>query len=88
MLKCFSNENAEAWRRRMFFTYMKGVVTQAVEQGHWLLVDEINLASSECLDVLVEVYTIYIFLRFIFKICLTFFKINFSILILNISLSY
>jgi midasin len=38
----------------MTFSYVKGVMSEAVEQGHWLLVDEINLASAECLDALAE----------------------------------
>uniref|UniRef100_A0A1I8BCV5 Midasin n=1 Tax=Meloidogyne hapla TaxID=6305 RepID=A0A1I8BCV5_MELHA len=56
MFKYFADEDdIESWRRRMFFAYVKGVATEALEQGHWLLVDEINLASAECLDVIVEV---------------------------------
>uniref|UniRef100_A0A915P399 Midasin n=2 Tax=Meloidogyne TaxID=189290 RepID=A0A915P399_9BILA len=55
MIKYFADKNdGESWRRRMFFAYVKGVVTEAIEQGQWLLVDEINLASTECLDVIVE----------------------------------
>ncbi|VDM40792.1 unnamed protein product [Toxocara canis] len=37
------------------FAYVRGVVARAAEHGDWLLVDEINLAPSECLDAIVHV---------------------------------
>uniref|UniRef100_A0A914ZUI6 Midasin n=2 Tax=Parascaris univalens TaxID=6257 RepID=A0A914ZUI6_PARUN len=37
------------------FAYVRGVVAEAVERGDWLLVDEINLAPSECIDAIVHV---------------------------------
>uniref|UniRef100_A0AC35TJ71 Midasin n=1 Tax=Rhabditophanes sp. KR3021 TaxID=114890 RepID=A0AC35TJ71_9BILA len=37
------------------FAYIKGIVAEAAEKGDWLLVDEINLSSSECLDAIVHV---------------------------------
>ena len=37
------------------FAYVEGIVSKAAKNGHWLLVDEINLASSECLDAIVHV---------------------------------
>lgn len=37
------------------FAYVRGVVAEAVEFGHWILVDEINLAPLECLDAIVQV---------------------------------
>ncbi|PAV80645.1 hypothetical protein WR25_15997 [Diploscapter pachys] len=36
------------------FALTKGAVLEAAEQGHWLLVDEINLAPPECLDAIVH----------------------------------
>ncbi|MFH4981499.1 hypothetical protein AB6A40_008208 [Gnathostoma spinigerum] len=36
------------------FSYVRGAVAEATEHGDWLLVDEINLASSECLDALMN----------------------------------
>lgn len=50
--RCFNK--GDKWRRQLLFSYVKGIVTEAAEQGQWLLVDEINLASPECLDALVE----------------------------------
>ena len=35
------------------FARMDGLLVQAMKQGHWLLLDEINLASSETLQVLI-----------------------------------
>lgn len=37
------------------FSYISGIVSKAVEFGHWLLIDEINLASSECLDAIIQI---------------------------------
>lgn len=37
------------------FTYISGIVSKAVEFGHWLLLDEINLAPSECLDAIIQI---------------------------------
>ncbi|VBB33041.1 unnamed protein product, partial [Acanthocheilonema viteae] len=36
------------------FAYVHGAVTKAAEQGEWLLLDEINLATPECLDSIVH----------------------------------
>ncbi|CAI4227621.1 unnamed protein product [Auanema sp. JU1783] len=36
------------------FTIMRGAVLEAIEEGNWLLIDEINLASPECLDAIVH----------------------------------
>nr|pir hypothetical protein F55F10.2 - Caenorhabditis elegans [Caenorhabditis elegans] len=36
------------------FALQKGAVLEAAEKGHWLLVDEINLAPPECLDAIVH----------------------------------
>ncbi|PIC35238.1 hypothetical protein B9Z55_014659 [Caenorhabditis nigoni] len=36
------------------FALQKGAVLEAAEKGHWLLVDEINLAPPECLDAIVN----------------------------------
>lgn len=55
--QCFSQcfEQNEKGRCRLLFSYVKGILTESAEQGQWLLVDEINLASAECLNVLIEV---------------------------------
>ncbi|CAD6195224.1 unnamed protein product [Caenorhabditis auriculariae] len=36
------------------FALQKGAVLEAAQKGHWLLVDEINLAPPECLDAIVH----------------------------------
>uniref|UniRef100_A0AAF5PSU8 Midasin n=2 Tax=Wuchereria bancrofti TaxID=6293 RepID=A0AAF5PSU8_WUCBA len=36
------------------FAYVRGAVAEAAERGEWLLVDEINLATPECLDSVVR----------------------------------
>ncbi|MCP9257055.1 Midasin [Dirofilaria immitis] len=36
------------------FAYIHGAVAEAAERGEWLLVDEINLATPECLDSVVR----------------------------------
>jgi midasin len=38
------------------FAYVEGIVSKAAKNGHWLLIDEINLASSECLDAIIHVF--------------------------------
>lgn len=35
-----------------FFAFIEGALIKAVEQGHWILLDEINLATSETLEIL------------------------------------
>lgn len=52
LVRCFGQ--GDQWKRQLLFSYVKGIVAESTEQGYWLLVDEINLASPECLDVLVE----------------------------------
>uniref|UniRef100_A0A914D8T6 ATPase dynein-related AAA domain-containing protein n=1 Tax=Acrobeloides nanus TaxID=290746 RepID=A0A914D8T6_9BILA len=37
------------------FAYIRGIVSEAAELGHWLLIDEINLASPDCLESVVRV---------------------------------
>uniref|UniRef100_A0A914HG94 Midasin n=1 Tax=Globodera rostochiensis TaxID=31243 RepID=A0A914HG94_GLORO len=56
LAKCFrpGGDDDGAWRRRLLFAHVKGVLTEAAERGDWLLVDEINLAPVECMDALVE----------------------------------
>ncbi|CAI5447894.1 unnamed protein product [Caenorhabditis angaria] len=39
------------------FQLQKGAVLEAAEKGHWLLVDEINLAPPECLDAIIHAWT-------------------------------
>uniref|UniRef100_A0A915DGN9 Midasin n=1 Tax=Ditylenchus dipsaci TaxID=166011 RepID=A0A915DGN9_9BILA len=37
------------------FAYVQGIVSEAADKGYWLLIDEINLATAECLDAIVQV---------------------------------
>uniref|UniRef100_A0A0K0EEP4 Midasin n=1 Tax=Strongyloides stercoralis TaxID=6248 RepID=A0A0K0EEP4_STRER len=37
------------------FAYIEGIVSEAAHKGYWLLVDEINLSSSECLDAIIHI---------------------------------
>ncbi|KAK0425090.1 hypothetical protein QR680_009022 [Steinernema hermaphroditum] len=46
--------NQTLMTRALPFAYVSGVVAEAAEKGEWLLIDEINLASSECLDAIVQ----------------------------------
>lgn len=36
------------------FAYIRGIVSEATELGHWLLIDEINLASPDCLEAVIR----------------------------------
>ncbi|KAL3086989.1 hypothetical protein niasHT_025513 [Heterodera trifolii] len=57
LAKCFRHSGDDAaWRRRLLFAHVKGVLTEAAERGDWLLVDEINLAPVECMDALIELF--------------------------------
>ena len=35
---------------RLYFAFIQGVLTKAVSQGQWILLDEINMAESDVLD--------------------------------------
>lgn len=37
------------------FTYVPGIVSKALEVGDWLLIDEINLAPTECFDSIIQI---------------------------------
>lgn len=39
-------------RSNVLFGYVEGALVEAVREGHWILLDEINLASAETLEVL------------------------------------
>lgn len=39
-------------RTRPYFAFLEGALVQAMERGHWLLLDEINLATPETLQIL------------------------------------
>ena len=41
---------AEAIKGRFAFSFVDGVVIKALKEGHWLLLDEINLAPAELLE--------------------------------------
>ena len=45
-------ENALQSTQPVIFKHQEGVLTKALKYGHWILLDEINLASPETLDVL------------------------------------
>ncbi|KAJ1986122.1 AAA ATPase midasin [Dimargaris cristalligena] len=36
--------------RQLVFSFVEGSLVRAIQQGHWVLLDEINLASSETLE--------------------------------------
>ena len=40
----------EAMQGKVAFSFVDGVLVQALKEGHWLLLDEINLAPSETLE--------------------------------------
>lgn len=42
-------------KRRVDFRFAEGVLAQAMREGHWILLDEINLAPAELLERLVSV---------------------------------
>ncbi|EJD74394.1 midasin [Loa loa] len=48
--RCIESLKASA----VSFAYVRGAVAEAAERGEWLLVDEINLATPECLDSVVR----------------------------------
>lgn len=39
-------------KHNVLFGFVEGALVEAIKEGHWLLLDEINLASSETLEVL------------------------------------
>ena len=39
---------------RLYFAFIQGVLTTAITQGHWILLDEINMAESDVLDCVAE----------------------------------
>lgn len=47
----------ERAERHLTFAYLEGRIVQAARQGGWLLLDEINLASSDTLDSIVSLLT-------------------------------
>lgn len=51
--------------KRTLFEYMKGLLARCSEKGHWLLIDEINLAQPDCLDALTQVNVWPLLLHFV-----------------------
>jgi midasin (ATPase involved in ribosome maturation) len=45
-----ADSSIETKRATFAFSFVDGVLVQALRQGHWLLLDEINLASAETLQ--------------------------------------
>ena len=48
-------QRQEKSKESLLFSFVEGCLLQAMKNGHWLLLDEINLASPETLDCLLEV---------------------------------
>lgn len=46
------DKQAQFMKENVLFGYVEGALVEAVKHGHWLLLDEINLASNETLEVL------------------------------------
>ena len=40
---------------KLLFSFVNGVLTDAVQKGEWILLDEINMADTEVLECLSEV---------------------------------
>jgi midasin len=40
----------EAIEGKFAFAFVEGVLVKAIREGHWLLLDEINLAPAETLE--------------------------------------
>ena len=45
---------AVATDSRLYFAFIQGVLTSAITKGHWILLDEINMAESDVLDCVAE----------------------------------
>lgn len=50
-----SDESIQEGMRRVDFKFIEGVLVQAMRAGHWILLDEINLAPAELLERLISV---------------------------------
>lgn len=50
-----SQDGHERHARKVTFKFCEGVMAQAMRAGHWVLLDEINLAPSELLERLISV---------------------------------
>lgn len=46
-VKALDTTTTEASAGAMVFEFVEGLLVQAVREGHWVLLDEINLASAE-----------------------------------------
>ncbi|KAK7907514.1 hypothetical protein WMY93_016126 [Mugilogobius chulae] len=47
-----TKEQIQACETTMIFAFVEGTLAQAVRKGHWILLDEINLAAAETLECL------------------------------------
>ncbi|XP_055005322.1 midasin-like isoform X2 [Boleophthalmus pectinirostris] len=47
-----TQEQIQACETAMVFAFVEGTLAQAVRKGHWILLDEINLAAAETLECL------------------------------------
>uniref|UniRef100_A0A3B4AV04 Midasin n=1 Tax=Periophthalmus magnuspinnatus TaxID=409849 RepID=A0A3B4AV04_9GOBI len=47
-----TQEQVQACEATMVFAFVEGTLAQAVRKGHWILLDEINLAAAETLECL------------------------------------
>ena len=44
--------NQDKVKNNFAFSFMEGALVKAVKKGYWVLLDEINLASAETLEVI------------------------------------
>ncbi|KAH8583660.1 MDN1 [Cryptosporidium sp. chipmunk genotype I] len=47
--------NSENERQKHYFEFLDGILLKAVKEGHWLILDEINLASIDILQRLIPI---------------------------------
>lgn len=50
------------------FSFIEGSLVRAIENGHWVLLDEINLANAETLECLSGLLEGKVFCHYYFKI--------------------
>ncbi|OAF71458.1 hypothetical protein A3Q56_00777 [Intoshia linei] len=51
----FTIKNLEKWKSETYFEFMEGLFLKAYKEGAWVLLDEINLASTETLYSLCQI---------------------------------
>ncbi|OII75562.1 MDN1 midasin [Cryptosporidium ubiquitum] len=48
-------KNSENERQKHYFEFLDGILLKAIKEGHWLILDEINLASIDILQRLIPI---------------------------------